>query len=157
MRTSSVDQIILEILAGENAPLTSQQIYQQIRQRLPAVNHSTVYRALERLAVAGQGLRLGVGWPARAGQRRGGTPHPPPPGAGLGGRRGDEPLVGSGPHHHLVCQNCGSVQTIDHEMVGAFFRSLEQANQFKILTRHLVLFGVCQGCDHPQPADGSTK
>ncbi len=134
MRTSSVDQIILEILAGENAHLTSQQIYQQIRQRLPAVNHSTVYRALERLAVAGKVSISDMGTGAAVYE-----------------------LVGSGPHHHLVCQNCGSVQTIDHEMVGAFFRSLEQANQFKILTRHLVLFGVCQGCDHPQPADGSTK
>ena len=134
MRTSSVDQIILEILAGENAHLTSQQIYQQIRQRLPAVNHSTVYRALELLAVAGKVSISDMGTGAAVYE-----------------------LVGSGPHHHLVCQNCGSVQTIDHEMVGAFFRSLEQANQFKILTRHLVLFGVCQGCDHPQPADGSTK
>lgn len=134
MRTSSVDQIILEILAGENAHLTSQQIYQQIRQRLPAVNHSTVYRALERLAVAGKVSISDMGTGAAVYE-----------------------LVGSGPHHHLVCQNCGSVQTIDHEMVGAFFRSLEQANQFKILTQHLVLFGVCQGCDHPQPADGSTK
>jgi len=134
MRTSSVDKIILEILAGEDAHLTSQQIYQQIRQRLPAVNHSTVYRALERLAVAGKVSISDMGTGAAVYE-----------------------LVGSGPHHHLVCQNCGSVQTIDHEVVGTFFRSLERGNQFKILTRHLVLFGVCQGCDQLEPADESSK
>jgi len=134
MRTSSVDKVILEILAGEDAHLTSQQVYLQIRQRLPAVNQSTVYRALERLAVAGKVSISDMGTGAAVYE-----------------------LVGSGPHHHLVCQNCGGVQTIDHEMVGAFFRALEERNHFKIATRHLVLFGVCQGCDHPEPAEESLK
>ena len=50
MRTSSVEQIILEILSKEHTHLTSHQVYEEIHPRLPALNPSTVYRALERLA-----------------------------------------------------------------------------------------------------------
>lgn len=134
MRTSSVDQIILEVLSGEQAHLTSHQVYQQIRQRLPAINQSTVYRALARMAVAGKISISDMGTGAAVYE-----------------------LVGGGPHHHLVCQNCGGVQTIDHEIVGAFFRTLEEANQFKIATRHLVLFGVCQGCEHSKPLEEASQ
>lgn len=49
MRASSVDQIIIETLSKEHAHLTSLQVFEEIRLRLPAVNQSTVYRALERL------------------------------------------------------------------------------------------------------------
>jgi Fe2+ or Zn2+ uptake regulation protein len=54
MRTSSIEQIILEVLSKEHAHLTSNQIYEVIRPRLPAVNPSTVYRALERLTGVGK-------------------------------------------------------------------------------------------------------
>ena len=54
MRTSSVELIILEFLNHEQRHLTSQQVYLQIRERLPAVNPSTVYRALERLVKGGK-------------------------------------------------------------------------------------------------------
>lgn len=123
MRTSSVDQVILETLSKENAHLTSQQVYMEIRQRLPAVNQSTVYRALERLAGAGKISVSDMGTGAAVYE-----------------------LISGGPHHHLVCQQCGSVQTIDHATVGAFFETVQAQNHFQISTRHLVLFGRCAGC-----------
>jgi Fur family ferric uptake transcriptional regulator len=127
MRTSSVDQIILETLARENAHLTSHQVYAEIRQRLPAVNPSTVYRALERLAVAGKISVSDMGTGAAVYE-----------------------LLGNGLHHHLVCQKCGHVQTIDNESVGMFFESVQRKNRFEVVTRHLILFGVCLDCQHPQ-------
>ena len=42
MRTSSVEQIILEILSKEHTHLTSHQVYEEIHPRLPALNPSTV-------------------------------------------------------------------------------------------------------------------
>ena len=54
MRASSVDHIIIEALSHEHAHLTSHQVYAEIRDRLPALNPSTVYRALERLVKNGK-------------------------------------------------------------------------------------------------------
>jgi Fur family transcriptional regulator, ferric uptake regulator len=123
MRASSVEQVILETLTKENLHLTSNQIFEQIKVRLPAVSPSTVYRALERLAKAGKISVSDMGT----------------------GSEVYESLT-EGMHHHLVCQRCGSVTTISHEDVSRFFGSIEAAHQFKITTNHLILFGLCSAC-----------
>ena len=123
MRTSSVEQIILEILSKEHTHLTSHQVYEEIHPRLPALNPSTVYRALERLASAG---KVSV--------------------SDMGTGSAVYELLADGVHHHLVCQECGSVITLTHEEVQAFFGSIEDQHQFQVATNHLVLFGVCQEC-----------
>lgn len=123
MRHSSVDQIILDTLAKEHAHLTSHQVYEEIRPQLPAVNPSTVYRALERLT--GEG-KLSV--------------------SDMGTGSVVYELVGSGRHHHLVCQQCGRVQTIGDEDVQRFFSVIELDYDFEVKTNHLILFGLCDLC-----------
>ena len=55
-------------------------------------------------------------------------------------------LLTNGMHHHLVCQQCGHVETIDHEIVSQFFSSLEIKTLFQVSTNHLILFGKCVNC-----------
>ena len=128
MRASSVDQIILETLSKEHAHLTSHQVYEEIRERLPAVNQSTVYRALERLANNG---KVSV--------------------SDMGTGSAVYELLADGVHHHLVCQRCRQVITLDHEEVQNFFEDIQLKNHFKIATSHLILFGICETC---QKGDG---
>lgn len=123
MRTSSVDQVILETLARRQDHLTSLQIYEEIRGRLPAVNQSTVYRALERLAHAG---RVSV--------------------SDLGTGAALYELVGGSLHHHLICQQCGRMFTLETGEVEAFFAEVENRSGYRILTNHLILFGLCPDC-----------
>jgi len=123
MRASSVEKVIFETLSHENAHLTSLQVYDQIRDRLPALNQSTVYRALERLVKQG---RVSV--------------------SDMGTGSAVYELLQSEPHHHLVCQRCGSVQTIGNELVGKFFLEVSDRFDFKLTTNHLVLFGKCADC-----------
>ena len=123
MRASSVEQFILETLSHEHVHLTSHQVYEEIRQRLPAVNPSTVYRALERLANNG---KVSV--------------------SDMGTGSAVYESLSDGLHHHLVCQKCGYVSTIGHEEVQNFFSSVQQKNHFNIITNHLILFGVCEHC-----------
>lgn len=123
MRASSVDQIILETLDRKNSHLTSHQVFEEIRQRLPAVNPSTVYRALERLARHG---RISV--------------------SDIGMGSAVYESVSDEPHHHLVCQSCGGVFMLEHNDVDVFFQTVQQKSQFQISTNHLILFGVCKGC-----------
>ncbi len=128
MRASSVEQIILEILAAQGSHLTSHEIYEQIRDRLPAVNLSTVYRALERLASRQQVSVSDMGT----------------------GSAVYEALAG-GAHHHLVCQACGQVVTLGDEEVRGFFAAIQRRTRFRIITNHLILFGLCDACQNPPP------
>lgn len=123
MRASSVEKIILEILSKEHGHLTSHQVYEEIRPRLPAVNPSTVYRALERMATIGKVSVSDIGTGSVVYE-----------------------LMADGVHHHLVCQKCGRITTIGHAEIQEFFTAVQQKNQFHILTNHLILFGICKDC-----------
>ncbi|MCE1253789.1 MAG: transcriptional repressor [Anaerolineae bacterium] len=127
MRTSSVELVILEILGHEHAHLTSLEIYELIRSRLPAVNQSTVYRALERLANQG---KISV--------------------SDMGQGSAVYETVTDGMHHHLVCHECGRVITLDHKDVSDFFNRLQKNNHFEIITNHLILFGICEQCQNKE-------
>jgi Fur family ferric uptake transcriptional regulator len=123
MRSSSVNQIILKTLEQGQSHLTAQQIYERIRENLPAVNPSTVYRALERLAHAGQVSVSDMGLGAAVYE-----------------------AVGGEQHHHLVCQDCAKVITIDDDSIQSLFKNIEQQYDFQIVTNHLILFGHCSQC-----------
>jgi Fur family transcriptional regulator, ferric uptake regulator len=123
MRASSVNHIILETLEHNHAHLTAQQIYESICERLPAVNPSTVYRALERMAHAGNVSISDMGQGAAMYE-----------------------AVGGQHHHHLVCQNCGQILTLGDEDVNGLFREIEKEHNFQMVTNHLVLFGICAQC-----------
>ena len=123
MRASSVDQAIVDTLAKEHAHLTSLQVYEAIRERLPAVNQSTVYRALERLVRLG---KVSV--------------------SDMGTGSAVYELLALGLHHHLVCERCGRVKTLGNEDVTDLFMAVEEKYRFKVTTNHLILFGVCETC-----------
>lgn len=123
MRASSVVQAILEVLQEKNTHLTSHEIYEDIHDRLPAVNPSTVYRALERLARQGMISVSDMGTGAMVYER-----------------------VSSHNHQHLVCQQCGQAIDIDDSGVQLLFNRLETSTGYHITTNHLVLFGICPQC-----------
>jgi Fur family transcriptional regulator, ferric uptake regulator len=128
MRTSSVEQVILEKLAVNNTHLTSLQIYELLRERFPALNQSTVYRALERMAKDG---RISV--------------------SDMGTGSSVYEGVSHDHHHHLVCQRCGAILTIQDDEVRRFFSGLQDHYGFTIATNHLVLFGTCERCLAKKP------
>jgi Fur family transcriptional regulator, ferric uptake regulator len=125
MKTSSVDQIIIEFLTHKQHHFTSQQVFDQIKTRLPAVNRSTVYRSLERLVNQG---KLSV--------------------SDIGAGSLVYELVENGTHHHLVCQHCHQIITIPPEEVTRLFNSIEQDSHFQIITNHLILYGICPECQN---------
>lgn len=128
MRASSVNQIILKTLEQDQSHLTAQQIYGRIRENLPAVNQSTVYRALERLAHAGKISVSDMGLGAAVYE-----------------------AVGGEQHHHLVCQDCNQVITIDDDAIQALFNDIERQHDFQVVTNHLILFGRCSACRERMP------
>jgi Fur family ferric uptake transcriptional regulator len=129
MRSSSVDFYILETLRKEHSHLTSHEVFAQIQQQLPAVNQSTVYRALERLVKNGKVSVSDMGTGSEVYE-----------------------LAEGEIHHHIVCQSCGKIITLRHEEVDSFFTEMEQKTGFHIVTNHLVLFGECADCQKKHAA-----
>ncbi len=123
MKTSSADLVIVELLSTDHHHLTSQQIFEKVKDRLPAINPSTVYRSLERLVKNGKVSVSDMGLGAEVYE-----------------------IVGQEIHHHIVCQNCGKILTLDDQEVRSFLSKIELASNFTITTNHLVLFGICQDC-----------
>jgi Fur family transcriptional regulator, ferric uptake regulator len=123
MKSSTVQQFILELLQQEHAHLTAQEVYAHLKPRLPSVNPSTVYRALERLTNSGEISVSDMGMGAAVYE-----------------------MVGSSPHHHLVCQSCHRVITLENKIVQPLFDNIEGHFSYQLTTNHLILFGYCQDC-----------
>ncbi len=123
MKASSVDQIIIEFLQQNRQHFASHQIFEQLRSRLPAVNRSTIYRSLERLTNQGKISVSDMGTGVLLYE-----------------------YVGEGRHHHLVCQECHHIIDISDEDVAPLFAKIEQTSRYEILTNHLILYGICPGC-----------
>lgn len=124
MRASSIHTAILDLLKDqEDHHLTAVEIYEQINTRLPAVNPSSVYRALDRLAAEGLVSVSDMGLGATVYE-----------------------FVQPKKHHHLVCHVCGNISLMNDALVHDFFTRIEASSEYQITTNHLVLFGVCPEC-----------
>lgn len=126
MRTSSVEQLILNLFSegpAHEAHFTAHEVYARLKPRLPAVNPSTVYRALERMTHAGKISVSDMGLGAAVYE-----------------------AVGGGRHHHLVCESCRQMWTLEDDIVQPLFDQLAQQFEFEITTNHLVVFGHCPQC-----------
>ena len=123
MRASSVNQIILKTLEQDQSHLTAQQIYGRIRDNLPAVNQSTVYRALERLAHAGQVSVSDMGLGAAVYE-----------------------AVGGEQHHHLVCQHCHRIEDLESAELDNIALPRSKWHGFAVSDFSVQLVGLCPDC-----------
>jgi len=49
-------------------------------------------------------------------------------------------------HHHLICQNCGSIEDISNCPVDSLERKIYKEKNFRIKTHSLEFFGICRDC-----------
>ena len=112
---------ILEAMQSSHEHTTAESLYEHLKNDLPDLSLSTVYRSLKALADSGV---ISV--------------------SDLGNGMVYE-LVNEKPHHHLVCLNCHAVQPLDHALVRPLFDQI-QAQGFQITTAHLCLYGYCSVC-----------
>jgi Fe2+ or Zn2+ uptake regulation protein len=122
-RLTSARKAILDVLNHSDGHLSPTQIHKKLRDRLPSLNLSTVYRSLDYLVQHNliSITDTGTGSPVYE-------------------------LLEDIPHHHLICQVCGNMMNLDHLVVEPFFSLVEENNDFIIATNHLVLYGTCKKC-----------
>jgi len=104
------------------AHLTADAIYARVRRKTAGIDRATVYRTLYFLRDLGLISQ-----------------------SEIDDQRVFE-VIGERPHHHLVCQNCGTTVVLDDAPVAAFERAVRRRVGFSISTPHLVLTGLCAAC-----------
>ncbi|MDP2772658.1 MAG: transcriptional repressor [Nocardioides sp.] len=101
---------------------TPDQVFAHVRQQSEAVNISTVYRTLEVL----EGLGL--------------VRH-----AHLSDRAPTYHSVSDHEHFHLVCRNCGRVDSVAPDVLRSLRDTLRDDHAFVMDVGHLTVFGTCEG------------
>jgi Fur family ferric uptake transcriptional regulator len=122
--------LVWDVLRQQDSHLSAEDICARVQETFPHVNLSTVYRTLELLV----GLNL-----VR-------ESHFGP------GRRLFE-VEEEVPHHHLVCERCGSVTHVHDEELGSLHVSLGEAPKFTV--REVTVFGTCVRCAAAAPEPGA--
>jgi Fur family ferric uptake transcriptional regulator len=102
---------------------TAQQVHESLRAAGDSVGLSTVYRALQAMAEAGEidVLRSDAG---EAAYRKCSDSH----------------------HHHLVCRSCGQTVEVDGPAVEKWTRAMAAEHGFTDVSHTLEIFGTCANC-----------
>lgn len=116
-------RVIFEALVRSPFHPTVDEIYQEVRKRLPNVSRATVYRVLDTLVDLGLAKRIATRDSAA---------------------RFDANLER---HHHLVCESCGRVQDIPEESLPLKdLAAVEELTGFHIQDFSVEIRGICQNC-----------
>lgn len=113
--------LVWDVLRENGGHMSAEEVCTRVQERFPQVNMSTVYRTLELLV----GLEL-----VRE--------------THLGPARRFFEVEEEVPHHHLVCETCGSVVHIHDEDLGGLKEILQAEQDFT--ARELTVFGRCGAC-----------
>lgn len=120
-RLTNQRKVILEELRAVTSHPTADELYRQVRKRMPRISLGTVYRNLEVLSSLGLVRKL----ENAAGQKR---------------FDGD-----MSPHHHIRCELCGKVGDIFHvEDIPGLTEKLE--TPFQVTGYSIEFSGICPEC-----------
>jgi Fur family ferric uptake transcriptional regulator len=117
--------LILDALEAESGFQTAQGLHAGLRARGEAVGLTTVYRALQALADAGEVdvVRADDGGEAMY-RLCGGRAH----------------------HHHIVCRSCGRAAELRASAIEAWVADAARRHGFSDVTHTAELFGLCSDC-----------
>jgi Fur family ferric uptake transcriptional regulator len=115
--------IILTCLRHAGGHVTAAQLLEEARHSYPYVDASTVYRTL----ASAKELRLVSETNLGAGDTL-------------------FEWVGEARHHHLICRNCGNVESLDEEHLVRLGAALKKDTGFQADLDHLAIFGTCKVC-----------
>lgn len=113
---------VFELICDRRDHPTADQIYGQVRRRLPAISRTTVYRILENLVELGVIARIC---------------HP-----GSAGRF--DPKIRR--HHHLVCVHCETIIDLELPRLNRLALPDVSGHGFEIRDYHIHFRGTCSRC-----------
>lgn len=129
-------RVILEAILDREDHPAADQVYEAVRERIPGVSRTTVYRVLETL------VRLGLITKVC---------HP-------GAAARFDPKTHQ--HHHLVCLHCGGIVDLEDERLEGITLPEVSTKGFEVQEFHIHFRGICPACrktlSRAQRAPGGT-
>jgi Fur family peroxide stress response transcriptional regulator len=114
---------IFELMLGRTDHPSADQVYDDVKRRLPSVSRTTVYRVLELLAEIGAIRKVSSPGPAIR----------------------FDPIAQR--HHHLVCQRCGQLIDLPDDQVRHRIQlPIANSHSFEIQDFSIHFQGICAGC-----------
>ena len=115
--------LVLKTIYHADNHISAEEIYEQLHNRFPYINKSTIYRILELLS----DLKLVTE-------------------SNLGDGCIRYHAAIKGHHHHLICHICGKVIDLEESALEPLKASMLRDYGFDADLRHMVISGVCSDC-----------
>jgi len=119
-------ELILQVFLEANRHVTSEDLYQSVREEHPNVGYTTVYRTMKLLVEAGLATE----------------------------RHFDDGItryeVEHHHHDHLVCIKCGKIQEFECAMIEDTQNEIAKHYGFRILRHRHELYGHCLSCQETE-------
>lgn len=126
--TPQREATLLVLLENEKDHLSAEDIYFLVKKKSPEIGLATVYRTLEILTelkiVDKISFNDGL---ARYDLRKDGAAHF---------------------HHHLLCLECGTIEEVEEDLLGAVEEQVERNYQFVVKDHRLTFHGICSACQN---------
>jgi len=113
--------VLAALQAAPDHP-SAEEVFDEIREKMPSVSLATVYNALGELRRVGQLRALPVSGRVRY------------------------DLASRGPHNHLVCESCQRVVDLPMNVLPRPEVPATQAQGFEILTAEVIFRSICPDC-----------
>jgi len=116
---------LLELLDTQTCALSALEIEHELRSRERPVARASIYRILDELE------RLHLVQKLQVGQAM---------------ARYEPIRSGEGHHHHLVCDNCGTVMPFTDDALENAIQNLSRRIPMRVAEHEIVLHGACRDC-----------
>ena len=115
-------RVVAEVLHGSHVHLTADEVLTRAQQRLPEVSRATVYNTLGDLVALGEVHEMSFD----------------------GRTKRYDPNV-EGPHHHLVCDGCGTAWDVLHDVLAPDLPAAER-HGVEVRDATVTYRGLCETC-----------
>ena len=126
IRPTQTRRHVLELFELTQAPLSAVEIVHILKEKIPTLNKTTIYRELE--VLVGESVLVEIFF---------------------GDRKKRYELAHREHHHHLICSQCHSVQDIHFEdHLSREEERIMNETGFQIQNHVLEFFGICKECQY---------
>ena len=117
-------RLIVDVFFTSGKHLSTEELYNVVREQDSSIGQATVYRTLKLLCDAGLAKELHFGeTTARY-----------------------EPIEDDSHHDHLICSACGKNQEVMDAEIERLQEELAARHGFSLTSHRMILYGVCEDC-----------
>jgi len=114
------------IIENQDKHLSTEEIYDLVKEKYPEIGLATVYRTLQLFDEMGLIYKLNFNdGCSRYELYRSGSDHQ---------------------HHHLICLKCGRVIEVNEDLLEVLEKKIEKFNDFEIIDHNVKFYGYCSKC-----------